>query len=189
MHIIISCTCWVPTISVLNLAIFPCYSTLLLKSWRRFEIHRWGVLGEQLSPVDCLWSYGAVLLLYVRVFAFVFCRTLFSNKYIILLHWLYCIHFLYGMCVNLIPGHTYYEHSVWPENRVWQVPAITALPTPSHGSAIRASLNIPAVCHRSFPAHRVGTPRLASTTYHTRPYPCRLVVVLFSWVVIPWTGP
>jgi hypothetical protein len=22
------------------------------------------------------------------------------------------------MCVNLIPGHTYYEHSVWPENGV-----------------------------------------------------------------------
>jgi hypothetical protein len=28
-------------------------------------------------------------------------------------HWLFCIHFLYGMCVNLIPGHTYYEYSVW----------------------------------------------------------------------------
>jgi hypothetical protein len=31
---------------------------------------------------------------------------------------LFCIHFLYDMCVNLIPGHTYYEHSVWPLNQV-----------------------------------------------------------------------
>jgi hypothetical protein len=28
-----------------------------------------------------------------------------------------------------------------------------------------------------------------STTYYTRPYPYRLMVVLFSWVVAPWTGP
>jgi hypothetical protein len=27
-------------------------------------------------------------------------------------HWLFCIHFLYDMCGNLIPGHTYYEHSI-----------------------------------------------------------------------------
>jgi hypothetical protein len=24
------------------------------------------------------------------------------------------------MCGNLIPGHTYYEHSVWPQNWMWQ---------------------------------------------------------------------
>jgi hypothetical protein len=28
-------------------------------------------------------------------------------------HWLFCIQFLYGMCVSLIPRHTYYEYSVW----------------------------------------------------------------------------
>jgi hypothetical protein len=48
-----------------------------------------------------------------RVFALVFCKTLFSNKYIILWHLLFCTHFLYGMCVNLIPRHTDYEYSVW----------------------------------------------------------------------------
>jgi hypothetical protein len=57
MHIIISCTCWVPTISVLNLAIFLCCTNLLFKSWRRFGILRWGVLDKRLPPVDCLWSY------------------------------------------------------------------------------------------------------------------------------------
>jgi hypothetical protein len=49
-----------------------------------------------------------------RVTDVVLCKILFSNKYIILLHLLFCIHFLYGMYVNFIPGHTYYEHSVWP---------------------------------------------------------------------------
>jgi hypothetical protein len=44
---------------------------------------------------------------------FSFCKTLFGNKYIILSHCLFCIHFLHGMCVNLIPKHTYYEYSVW----------------------------------------------------------------------------
>jgi hypothetical protein len=31
--------------------------------------------------------------------------------------------------------------------------------------------------------------KLGSTTYYTRPYPYRLIVVLFAWVVAPWTGP
>jgi hypothetical protein len=31
--------------------------------------------------------------------------------------------------------------------------------------------------------------KLGSATYYTRPYPYRLMVVLFSWVVAPWTGP
>jgi hypothetical protein len=31
--------------------------------------------------------------------------------------------------------------------------------------------------------------KLGSTTYYTRPYPYRLMVVLFSWVVAPWTRP
>jgi hypothetical protein len=35
----------------------------------------------------------------------------------------------------------------------------------------------------------IGTPWLASTTYYVRPYPYRLMVVLFLWVVATWTGP
>jgi hypothetical protein len=30
--------------------------------------------------------------------------------------------------------------------------------------------------------------KLGSTTYYTRPYPYRLMVILFLWVVAPWTG-
>jgi hypothetical protein len=97
----------------------PCYFSLLYKpaaqklkkiwdssmrSSRRVITH--GRLLEE------LWCRSAVVSL--RVFALVFCKTLFNNKYIILWHWLFCIHFLYGMCVNLISGHTYYEHSVRP---------------------------------------------------------------------------
>jgi hypothetical protein len=83
--------------------------------------------------------------------------------------------------------HRQREHRTHPETpscALW-VPAIAALPTPSHCSAIAASLNIPTVCHLSFPAQPVGTPRLDSTTYYARPYPYRLMVVLFSWVVAP----
>jgi hypothetical protein len=31
--------------------------------------------------------------------------------------------------------------------------------------------------------------KLGSTTYYTRPYLYRLMVVLFSWVAAPWTSP
>jgi hypothetical protein len=87
--------------------------------------------------------------------------------------------------------HRQREHRTHPEVpscALW-VPAIAALPTPSHGSAIAASPNIPTVCYRSFPAQPVGTPRLDSSTYYARPYPYRLMVVLFSWVVAPCTDP
>jgi hypothetical protein len=53
----ISYTCWVPTISVFNFAIFPCQSNLLLRRWW-WRILQRGVLG--LHCPDCffygLWS-------------------------------------------------------------------------------------------------------------------------------------
>jgi hypothetical protein len=54
----ISCTCCVPTISVLNLAIFPCYSNLLLRRWRWTGILRRGVLGYVSRRLPFLWCYG-----------------------------------------------------------------------------------------------------------------------------------
>jgi hypothetical protein len=118
---IFSITYWVPTISVLNLAIFPCYSNLLLRNWRRFGILWWGVLGERLPPIDCLWSYGVFPLLHLRECSLLsFVRHYSCSKYFILRHWLFCLHFLYGICVNLIPVHTYYER-FWLKNRVWQL--------------------------------------------------------------------
>jgi hypothetical protein len=53
-----SYTCWVPTISVLNLAIFPCYSNLLLRRRGWAEIIRWGVLGYVLPQLPFPWCYA-----------------------------------------------------------------------------------------------------------------------------------
>jgi hypothetical protein len=53
-----SCTCWVPTISVLNLAIFPCYSNLLLRRRGWTGILRRGVLGYVLPRLSFLCGYG-----------------------------------------------------------------------------------------------------------------------------------
>jgi hypothetical protein len=53
-----SCTCRIPTISLLKLAIFPCYSNLLLRrrGWTRI-LWRW-VLGYVLPRLSFLWRYG-----------------------------------------------------------------------------------------------------------------------------------
>jgi hypothetical protein len=53
-----SCSCWVSTISVLNLAILPCYSNLLFRRGRWIGILRWGVPGYVLPWLPFLWSYG-----------------------------------------------------------------------------------------------------------------------------------
>jgi hypothetical protein len=47
-----------PTISVLNLAIFPCYSNLLLRRRGWTRILRRVVLGYVLPRLSFLWCYG-----------------------------------------------------------------------------------------------------------------------------------
>jgi hypothetical protein len=68
----IYCTYWVQTISVLNLAISPCYSNLLLRRRRWIGILWWGVLGYVLPRLLFLWCYGVfrcfVLLRVILVF-------------------------------------------------------------------------------------------------------------------------
>jgi hypothetical protein len=54
----IYCTCWVPTINVLKLAIFPCYSNVLLRRSRWSGILWGGVLGYVLPQLLFLWCYG-----------------------------------------------------------------------------------------------------------------------------------
>jgi hypothetical protein len=67
-----SYTCWVPAISVLDLAIFPYYSNLLLQRLRWTGILRRGVLGYVSPQTPFLWSYGvfcySVLLRVILVF-------------------------------------------------------------------------------------------------------------------------
>jgi hypothetical protein len=43
-----------------------------------------------------LWCLSAIML--PRVFDLVFCKILFGNKHIIIWHWLFYIHFMYGVC-------------------------------------------------------------------------------------------
>jgi hypothetical protein len=57
----IYCTCWVPTISVLNLAIFSCYTNLLLRRRKWTGILRRGVLCYVLLRLSFMWCYGVVL--------------------------------------------------------------------------------------------------------------------------------
>jgi hypothetical protein len=54
----IYCTWWVPTISVINLDICPCYSNLLLRRRRWMRILRRGVLGYVLPQLPFLWCCG-----------------------------------------------------------------------------------------------------------------------------------
>jgi hypothetical protein len=99
-----SYTCWVPTISVLNLAIFPCYLNLLFRRRRWTGILRRGVLGYVLPRLPFLWSYGvfrcSVPLRVVTVFRDI------TYVIIILYSWqvVICEHFWGRMCGTIDPG-------------------------------------------------------------------------------------
>jgi hypothetical protein len=114
------CTCWVPTISVLNLIIFPCYSNLLLRRRRWTWILRRRILGYVLPRFPFLWSYGvfhcSVLLRVVIVFR--------DITYIIILfyswHLVICEHFWPCVWNNwsciMHTMSTWFWHKKW----VWQ---------------------------------------------------------------------
>jgi hypothetical protein len=108
----ISCTCWVPTISVLNLAIFPCYSNLLLRRRWWTGILRWGVPGYASPWLTFLWCYGVFR-------CFVSLRVVIVFKdiiYVIVILYTMTFGYLWALlavCVEqLILGHAYDEYSV-----------------------------------------------------------------------------
>jgi hypothetical protein len=115
-----SCTCWVPTISVLNLAIFPCYSNLLLRrrGWTGI-IRRW-VLGYVLPQWSFPWCYGvfwySILLRVIIVFR--------DTTYVIIVlyswHLVICEHFWPYVWNNwswvIHTMSTWFWHKSW----VWQ---------------------------------------------------------------------
>jgi hypothetical protein len=115
-----SCTCWVPTISVLNLAIFPYYSNLLLRRKRWTRILWQGVLGYVLPRLPFLWSYGvfhySVSLRVIIVFR--------DTIYVIIIpyswHLVICDYFWPYMWNNW----SWVMHTMstwfWHKNRVWQ---------------------------------------------------------------------
>jgi hypothetical protein len=113
------CTFWVPTISVLNLVIFPCYSNLLLKMRRWTGILRWRVLGYVLPRLPFQWSYG------------VFCCSVSLRVVIVLREITYEIIILYSwhlvICEHFWPyvwnNWSWFMHTMsiwfWHKNRVW----------------------------------------------------------------------
>jgi hypothetical protein len=108
----ISWTCWVPTISVLNLAIFPCYLNLRLKRRGWTGILRRGVLGYVPPRLLFLWCYGvfhySVSLRAILVFK--------DILYVIIIFYIMTFGYLWALlavCVEqLILGHAYDEYSV-----------------------------------------------------------------------------
>jgi hypothetical protein len=83
LHFIYLLHFWVPTISVLNLAIFPCYSNLLLRRRRWTGILQRGVLGYVLPRSLFLWCYG------------VFCYSVSLRVVLVFKDIIYVINILY----------------------------------------------------------------------------------------------
>jgi hypothetical protein len=115
-----SCTYWVPTISILNLAIFPCYSNLMLKRRRWTGILRRGVLGYVLPRLSFLWSYE------------VFCWSISLRVIIVFRDIIYVIIILYSWHLVICEHFWSYVwnnwswvmHTMstwfWYKNRLWQ---------------------------------------------------------------------
>jgi hypothetical protein len=107
LHIIYFCTCWVPTISVLTLAISPCYTNLLFRRWRWTGILRWGVVGLRCS---CgVWSLP--LFCFVRVTLVSDGHYLYNSYTLFVIFgylWTLLIH-VYGINDR---GHTCDEYSI-----------------------------------------------------------------------------
>jgi hypothetical protein len=112
-------TCWVPTISVLNLAIFPCYSNPLLRRWRWNGILRWGVISYVLPRLLFLWSYGVFRYFASLRIIIVFRDTIYVIIILYSWHVVICEHFWSYMWNNWF----WVMHTVstwfWHKNRVW----------------------------------------------------------------------
>jgi hypothetical protein len=103
----IFCTYWVPTISVLNLAIFSFHSNLLLRRRRWTGILWWGVLGCALPRLLFLWCFRVFRCSVSLESWLVFKDILYVTYILYSWHLVICEHFL-SVCVEqLILGiHT-----------------------------------------------------------------------------------
>jgi hypothetical protein len=135
-----SCACWVPTINVLNLAIFPCYSNLLLRrrGWNR--ILRWGVLGYVLPWLLFLWCYGVFRYSVLLRVIIVFRDTIYVI--IILCSWhLVILEYFWPYVWN---NWSWVMHTMstwfWHKNWVWQSPYTNTLFTPQWIRSNRISM-------------------------------------------------
>jgi hypothetical protein len=122
-----SCTCWVPTISVLNLAILLCYSNLLLRRRRLTEILWRGVLGYVLLRLPFVWSSG-VFHYFVSLRVVIVFRDI-TYVIIVLYSWhlVICEHFWPYVWNNW----SWVMHTMstwfWHKNRAWHQCATTSI--------------------------------------------------------------
>jgi hypothetical protein len=117
-----SYTCWVLTISVLNLTIFPCYSNLLLRRRGWTAILRQGVLGYVLPQLSFLLCYGVFHYFVPLRIIIVFRDTIYVI--IILYSWylVICEHFWPYVWNNWSWVMHTMNTWLWHKNRVWQPP-------------------------------------------------------------------
>jgi hypothetical protein len=113
-------TCWVPTICVLNLAIFRCYSILLLRRRRWTGILQRGILGYVLPWLPFLWCYGVFRCSISLIVILVFRDLIYVI--IILYSWYLVIyeHFWPYVWNNWSWVMHTMSTQFWHKNRVWQ---------------------------------------------------------------------
>jgi hypothetical protein len=121
-------SCWVPTISALNLVVFPWYSNLLLRRRRWIGILRWWVIGYVLPRLPFMWCYEvfrySVPLRVILVFRDII------HVIIILISWhlVICEQFWSYVWNNW----SWVRHTMstwfWHKNRVWHYLGVGDLP-------------------------------------------------------------
>jgi hypothetical protein len=154
LHIIYSYTCWVPTISVLNLAISPCCTNLLLRRWRQTGILQRGVLGYALPLLPFLWCYGVFrcsIPFRMRV-DLVFRDIIYVINILYLWHLAICENFLSECVEQLILGIHTMSTCFWHKNRVWHPYhplRMGSVGTRHYGSHLWPSHLLPKLCHLS----------------------------------------
>jgi hypothetical protein len=113
-------TCWVPTISVLNLTIFPCFSNLLLWKRRWIGILRRGVLSYVLPHLLFLWCHGVFRCFASLRVIIVFIDIIYVITILYSWHLVICEHF-WPFVMN---NWSWVMHTMstwfWHKNRVWQ---------------------------------------------------------------------
>jgi hypothetical protein len=116
----IYCTSWVPTISVVNLAIFPCYSNLLLRRRRWTAILRRGILGYMLPQLSFLWCYVVFHCSVSLRVVLVFTDIIYVIIILYLWHLVLCKHFWPYVWNNWSWVMHMMSILFWHKNRVWQ---------------------------------------------------------------------
>jgi hypothetical protein len=115
-----SYTCWVPTMSVLNLAIFPCYSNPLLRRRRWTRILRRGVLGYVLPWLPFLWA-NEVFRHFISMRVTIVFRDI---TYVIIIFYLWHLVICENFCPYVWNNWSWVMHTMstwfWHKNWVWQ---------------------------------------------------------------------